>query len=71
MDIVTPPPHNQAVATLVEAVNKMNSAISRAVDAGVSIELVRSSRYHDGQGNWGDQLHVAVKNNESRERRMH
>jgi hypothetical protein len=26
----------------------------RAVDAGVSVELVRSARHHGGEGNWGD-----------------
>ena len=28
----------------------------KAVDAGVSVELVRSARHHGGKGNWGDLL---------------
>ena len=29
---------------------------SRAVEAGVTVELIRSSRHHNGDGNWGDLL---------------
>jgi len=39
----------------------MNDAIIRAVDAGVSVELVRVSRYHDGRGNWGDQAVPTIR----------
>jgi hypothetical protein len=28
----------------------------KAVEAGVSVELVRSARHHGGDGNWGDLL---------------
>jgi hypothetical protein len=28
----------------------------KAVESGVSVELVRSARHHGGAGNWGDLL---------------
>ncbi len=36
--------------------HRLNQAVMKAVDAGVSIELVRSARHHGGNGNWGDLL---------------
>lgn len=50
------PPQAEALHSLNDAILRMNSAISKAVDAGVSVEVARSFRYHDGQGNWGDQI---------------
>ena len=49
------PRDDRPVATLAEAVDTLNRAIQQAVEAGVSVELVRAKRHHDGQGNWGDQ----------------
>ena len=34
----------------------LNQSVMKAVDAGVSVELVRSARHHGGEGNWGDLL---------------
>lgn len=45
---------DKAIRRVADAVHRMNEAIIRAVDAGVSVELVRVSRYHDGRGNWGE-----------------
>ncbi len=36
--------------------HRLNQAVMKAVDAGVSVELVRSARHHGGEGNWGDLL---------------
>lgn len=47
---------DRAVNRVAEAVHRLNEAVQRAVAAGVSVELVRVSRYHDGSGNWGDQV---------------
>jgi hypothetical protein len=46
----------RAVDRVVEATHKLNEAVRRATDAGYSIELVRTSRHHDGAGHWGDQI---------------
>ncbi|HWW26577.1 MAG TPA: hypothetical protein VNZ85_11845, partial [Caulobacter sp.] len=51
-----------------EASHRLNEAVRRATEAGYSVELVRTSRHHDGAGNWGDQIvptvrpHGAAKN---------
>ncbi len=48
--------HDEAVRRLNEAAQIMNAAISEAVNAGVSVQLVRTCRHHDGNGHWGDQV---------------
>jgi hypothetical protein len=49
-----------ALRSVAEAVDRVNEAILYAVDAGVSVELVRSSRCHDGRRNWGDQMTLNI-----------
>ena len=51
----------KAVRRVADAVHRANEAILRAVDAGVSVELIRVSRYHDGRGNWGDQMVPTIR----------
>ena len=46
----------KAVRRIADAVHRVNDAIIRAVEAGISVELMRTSRFHDGAGNWGDQM---------------
>ena len=36
--------------------HRLNQSVMKAVEAGVSVELVRSARHHCGNGNWGDLL---------------
>jgi hypothetical protein len=55
------PERERAVVRVADAVHRMNEAIQRAVGAGVSVELVRVSRHHDGGGNWGDQMIPLVR----------
>jgi hypothetical protein len=38
----------------------------KAVELGISVELVRSARHHGGNGNWGDLL-IPVVVTQSRE----
>lgn len=56
LPVADEPAHERAVRRVAEAVHRMNEAVLRAVEAGVSVELVRVSRHHDGSGNWGDQM---------------
>jgi hypothetical protein len=51
----------RAVRRVADAVHRVNEVIVRAVEAGVSVELVRISRYHDGRGNWGDQMIPTIR----------
>ncbi len=52
---------DRALRRMADAVHQMNLAVMRAVDSGLSVELVRGSRHHDGSGNWGDQMVPLVR----------
>lgn len=52
---------DRAINRVADAVHRVNGAIQRAVAAGISVELVRVSRHHDGAGNWGDQMVPLVR----------
>ena len=45
-----------AILVLANDLHRLNQAVMQAVEAGVSVELVRSARHHGGNGNWGDLL---------------
>jgi hypothetical protein len=45
-----------AIRMVANDLHRLNHAVMKAVDAGVSVELVRSARHHGGDGNWGDLL---------------
>jgi len=53
----------RAVDRVAEAAHRLNEAVQRAIAAGYSVELVRTSRHHDGTGNWGDQIVPTVRPN--------
>ncbi|MGN6585325.1 MAG: SMc00767 family acetate metabolism repressor [Rhizobiaceae bacterium] len=43
-----------AIRTMANDLHRLNQSVMKAVEAGISIELVRSARHHGGNGNWGD-----------------
>lgn len=45
-----------AIRMLANDLHRLNQSVMKAVEAGVSVELVRSARHHGGSGNWGDLL---------------
>lgn len=48
------PDQQSAIRMLANDLHRLNQAVMNAVEAGVSVELVRSARHHGGDGNWGD-----------------
>ena len=44
----------QAIRMVANDLHRLNQSVMKAVEAGVSVELVRSARHHGGEGNWGD-----------------
>ena len=42
-----------AIRMLANDLHRLNQSVMKAVEAGVSVELVRSARHHS-EGNWGD-----------------
>ncbi len=45
-----------AIRMVANDPHRLNQSVLKAVDAGVSVELVRAARHHGGEGNWGDLL---------------
>ena len=52
-----------AIRVLANDLHRLNQSVMKAVEAGVSVELVRSARHHGGDGNWGDLLIPVVVTN--------
>lgn len=47
----------QAIIRMVaNDLHRLNQSVMKAVEGGVSVELIRSARHHGGDGNWGDLL---------------
>jgi len=47
---------NRALRSVADCLHRLNRAITQAVDAGITVELMRASRYHANGGIWGDQM---------------
>lgn len=45
-----------AIRMLANDLHRLNAAVMRAVDSGLSVELQRSARHHHEDGYWGDLL---------------
>ena len=52
---------DRAIRRVAEAVHRLNELIVQAIKTGVSVELMRVHRHHDGTGNWGDQMVPLVR----------
>ncbi|ACM29707.1 hypothetical protein MOV66_10980 [Agrobacterium sp. SHOUNA12C] len=50
------PDQQNTIRMLANDLHRLNHSVMKAVEAGVSVELVRSARHHGGDGNWGDLL---------------
>ena len=45
-----------AIRMVANDLHRLNLSVMKAVEAGVSVELIRSARHHCGNGNFGDLL---------------
>lgn len=45
-----------AIRMLANDLHRLNQSVMKAVESGISVELVRTARHHGGEGNWGDLL---------------
>ena len=45
-----------AIRMVANDLHRLNQSVMKAVESGVSVELVRSARHHSGDGNFGDLL---------------
>ncbi|ESW84112.1 MULTISPECIES: hypothetical protein [unclassified Mesorhizobium] len=56
------------IRMLANDLHRLNQSVMKAVEAGVSVELVRSARHHGGDGNWGDLLIPVIVTQRSHDR---
>lgn len=47
---------DMAIRQVANALHRLNDAVISAVNKGVTVELMRVSRFHDEEGAWGDML---------------
>ncbi len=52
-----------ALRMVANSLHRLNDAIVKAADTGLTIELMRASRYHAGSGSWGDQMVPIIERN--------
>jgi len=51
----------RVIHRVADATHRLNEAVQRAVSSGLSVELIRVSRFHDSNGNWGDQVIPTIR----------
>jgi hypothetical protein len=51
----------RAIRRVASDLHRLNHSVTKAVEAGATIELLRCSRFHCGNGRWGDQMVPVVK----------
>jgi hypothetical protein len=47
---------NSAIRVLADSLHRLNGAVMRCVDAGLTVEIQRTARHHAEDGHWGDLL---------------
>ena len=52
-----------AIRMLANEIHRLNQSVVRAVEAGVSVELIRTARHHSNNGTWGDLVVPIIKQN--------
>lgn len=55
------PSADTLIKRLADTLHRLNEQIEAAVKAGATVELIRASRYHNGAGQWGDQMTPIVR----------
>ncbi|PWC54306.1 MULTISPECIES: SMc00767 family acetate metabolism repressor [unclassified Azospirillum] len=50
-----------AVRIVANSLHRLNEAVVKCVEAGITVELMRTARYHNETGNWGDQLTPVIR----------
>lgn len=49
------------IRRLADTLHRLNQQILTAVEAGLTVEVVRASRHHNGRGAWGDQMVPVIR----------
>lgn len=59
---------NAHIRRVADTVHRLNEHIEAAVNAGVTIELMRASRCDNGCGQWGDQMAPIIRMSDTEDR---
>lgn len=62
-DNTTTTDNEAIIRKLANNLHRLNETVIEAVNAGMSVELIRASRYHNEQGDWGDMLVPVIRQN--------
>lgn len=57
------PEQDSKIRIITNNLHRLNDSIVQAVEAGLTVEIKRASRFHSGPGNWGDQIYLAIAKN--------
>lgn len=49
------------IRKVAETLHRLNQQITTAVNAGLTVEVMRGSRFHNERGQWGDQMIPIIK----------
>ena len=55
------PEQESAVRIVANNLHRLNEPVVKCVEAGITVELMRTARYHNESGNWGDQLTPVIR----------
>lgn len=55
------PEQESAMRILANNLHRLNESVVKAVEAGLTVQLMRTARYHSEEGAWGDQLTPVIK----------
>lgn len=55
------PDQESAIRMMANNLHRLNEAVVKCVNAGITVELMRTARFHNETGNWGDQLTPVIR----------
>jgi len=55
-----------SIRRMADLMHRLNQAIVAVVEQGATVEMLRCSRHHGGNGAWGDQLQPIVSMTDTR-----
>lgn len=55
------PEQESAMRIMANNLHRLNESVAKCVDAGLTVQLMRTARCHSETGQWGDQLTPVVK----------
>ena len=54
---------DSSLRMVANSLHRLNEAIVKAADSGLTVELMRACRYHAGSGSWGEQMVPIIERN--------